>query len=66
MKFDRINKFAAAKIECSFEMGKVHNFGGNIYFAGDGTSVSSPYLYMSRLPMFRYLPLSILTNRNNV
>ena len=31
------SKFATAKIECSFEMGKIDTFGGTIYFAGDGT-----------------------------
>ena len=44
MKFDRnkfdillwASKFATAKIECSFEMGKKTPL-GNIYLAGDGT-----------------------------
>ena len=33
------SKFATAKIECSFEMGMhvKNTFGGNTYFAGDGT-----------------------------
>ena len=31
------NKFATAKIECSFENGQVDTFGGNVYFAGEGT-----------------------------
>ena len=32
------SRFVTAKIECSLEMGKyVNTFGGNIYFAGDGT-----------------------------
>ena len=30
------SKFATAKIVCSFEMGKINPFGGNIYFAGNG------------------------------
>ena len=37
-KFDLLlwaNKFATAKIECSFEMGKQTPLGGSIYFAGD-------------------------------
>ena len=37
------SKFATAKIECSFEMGKQTHLWrgeGNIYFAGDGTSCS--------------------------
>ena len=31
------SKFATAKIECIFEMGKQTPLGGTIYFAGDGT-----------------------------
>ena len=34
------SKFATAKIQCSFEIGKETAFGGNIYFAGDGIIVS--------------------------
>ena len=45
MKFDRSSKFdllwaikfATAKIECIARNGQVNTFGGNIYFAGDGT-----------------------------
>ena len=33
------SKFATAKIECSFEMGKLAPLRGNIYFAGDGTCI---------------------------
>ena len=31
------SKSGTAKIECSFEMGKVKTFGGTIYFAVNGT-----------------------------
>ena len=37
------SKFATAKIECSFEMGKYTPLGGIIYFAGDGTCYNSTF-----------------------
>ena len=45
MKFDRSNqklyasKFTTAKIEWTFAMDKETPFGGNIYFAGDGSEM---------------------------
>ena len=33
----KASKLASAQIDCSFEMGKIKTFRGNINFTGDGT-----------------------------